>query len=155
MISLVKALKENISGTDYLAYNINDTKVAVGLPPVPMVGIEYVSASMLNNQVTRMSTLNNKGVFVSNGNMAGVVEIGLLSESASVGAIQAYSLVGLPIPIYSTDIKTAGTSFIFADACRVVKTPQWKRAAAPGITIFSFETNRLIISHGLRLSEQD
>lgn len=156
MITLIKAISEYFGGdADYLAYNIQDTKVVVGLPPIPIVGLDYIGARYIAPQVQRFPCLTGGGAFVSAKGRAGVIEIGLLSASASVGAIQLLELTGVAFPIYSTDVASGGTSFIFADACRSVATPEWRRSKTTGVTTYTFSTNRLIISQGMRLTERD
>jgi hypothetical protein len=140
---------------DYLAYNIKDTVVTLGLPPWPVVGLDYIGASYNSPQVQRFPCLTGGGAFASAKGRSGIIEIGMLSSSASVAAVELLALTGVGFPIYSTDVGSAGTSFIFADACRLVSSPRWERSRALGITTFTFSTNRLIISHGVRLSDDD
>jgi hypothetical protein len=153
-IALIKAVNESLGGeVDYLPYNINDTVITIGLPPVPVNGLQYIAARYTAVQSRYIPSLTGGGVYVSNLNGRGVIEIALMSESATVGAIQAYSLTGVPIPIYATDRATGGTSFCAAPETKVITTPEWKREAFPGLTIFTFEAKRLLISHGVRKSD--
>ncbi|MCK5610778.1 hypothetical protein KAR91_53390 [Candidatus Pacearchaeota archaeon] len=152
--ALIRAVQDSLGGAvDYLPYNINDTIVTYGTPPIPLKGLEYVMATHNNAQVRLIMSLTAKGVFVGNLNGAGIIEVGLMADCASAGAIQAYSFTGVPMPIFSTDAKTGGTSLVAAAECRLIKTPPWRRALAPGITIFTFSTPRLIINHGVRQTE--
>jgi hypothetical protein len=153
-VALIKAVNEALGGdVDYLPYNINDTTVTVGTPPVPMSGLSYVLAAYRTTQNRLIMSLTGSGIFCGNRNNSGVIEIGLMADCASVGAISAMALTGIPLPIFSTDSKTTGTSFVAAGACKPIKTPDWRRDLAPGVTIFTFHTPRLIISHGVRKTQ--
>lgn len=152
-IALVKAIAEKVGRLDYVPYNIKDTKIMVGVPSVPIVGLEYIFAKHFQWRTKMRMSLTGRGIFTSNRSSSGMIEVAVLSESASSAAMQTYGLTGVNIPISATDIKTAGTSFFIASNCRLVNTPEWRRAASPGLAIFTFHTPRLLISNGLRLTE--
>jgi hypothetical protein len=98
-------------------------------------------------------SLTGKGVFCGNLNNSGIIEVGVMADSADAGAIQAFALLGVPMPFFATDIKTAGTSFVAASDCKLIQTPEWRRSLVPGVSIFTFSTPLLIIKHGVRLAE--
>ena len=137
---------------NYVPYNINDTLVTIGLPPVALVGIEYVWARHDNPQTAAVKCLTGKSIFVSNTSQAGTIEIALLGSGVSSAAIEAMELTGIPFPINIIDRKTID-SRVTGDACRLVGTPQWRRALNPDLDIFTFAVSRLFLSRGLRLQE--
>lgn len=136
---------------ELLAYSFNDTKVLIGAPLKPLLGLEYVSARHLNPQTKRFQCLSGRGVFASNTNQAGIIEIGLLRGSPAQGSIELAQLSGIPYPIIMQDIASGGSSQVVATACQMTSTPEWKREAVPGVNVFTFETTRLFIAHGLQL----
>jgi len=137
---------------NYIPYNLKkDTIITYGTPPVPIVGLESFSATYLQPRSKLVMCLTGKGVFVSNQNRSGLIELVLLSGSVSCGAIQALEAVGIPMPLGAIDNKSAGTSFMLGSACRLIQTPPWRRAARPDRVVFTFHTPRLIVSTGIRL----
>lgn len=136
---------------DLSPYRFTDTKVIVGVPPLPLVGLEYVAARHLNQQTKRFQCLSGRGVFTGNVNTAGVVEIGMLRGSPSQGLITQAQLTGIPYPINMVDIGSGGSSQVLATGCQLIDTPEWKREALPGVNVYMFETTRLFVAHGIQL----
>lgn len=151
--NIIKQINKLIGEVNYAPYNLKDTTVMLGTPQVPMVGLQYCFARFNSPRRRLIQSLNTKGVFVSNLNTAGTMEIGLLSGTVSNGQIQAMQLTGIPFPIVMVDEKSGATSSAIGTACQLIATPEWRRAAFPGVTVYTFETARLIISHGIRLEE--
>lgn len=140
---------------DYLPYNIREQKIFYGAPPIEIKnGLQYVFARLKEPRSKLIMGLNAKGVFVNNLNTSGVVEIALMNGVASCGVIQSINATGIPLPITGVDLQSGGTSGFLATACRLVATPEWRRGKFPGLSIFTFETERLIISGGIRLATQ-
>jgi len=135
----------------YLPYDINDTKIFYGVPPVKMGGFDFVSARHTNPQSQLVMSLGGGGVFVENINKAGVIEIGLLNGALSAAAIQIMELTGIPTPITITDLSSKGTSTVFGAACKLIGTPEWRRDLQPSLTIYTFECPNLLVSQGVRL----
>jgi hypothetical protein len=135
----------------YYPWNINDTKVMFADPLTHIRDIEYVICKHNNPQTKMFSSLAGGGVFVSNRNQSGTIEIGVANFSISVGRIELSGLTGIPFPITIQDIVSAGTSSVIGTACKQTDTPEWKRAAAPEIKIYTFETPRLLIAQGIHL----
>jgi len=134
-------------------YDFNDTTVLLGVPPVPLIGLDYISAKLVNKISMRFQCLTGKAAFCSNVNLAGVIELGMLAGSLSQGHIQINDFVGIPYPILIQDKSSGGTSMIAGTGCKLVETPEWRRDAVPGLTIWTFEADRLFISHGIHLPE--
>lgn len=152
-MNLIKEINSLVGEVNYSPYNLNDTTVMLGLPQVPMVGLQYCWARFTAPRNRRVQCMTGKGVFVSNLNTSGVMEIALLSGTVSNGHIQAMQLTGIPYPIVMIDGKSGGTSSAIGTACQLVATPEWRRAAFPGLNVYTFETPRLVISQGIRLQE--
>lgn len=136
---------------NYTPYDFSKVTISVGVPPMPIIGLDYVSARFINPRKKRFQCLTGRGVFASNTNTAGVIEFGILGGSLSQGVVEIIELTGIPYPIIINDSTTGGTSSVVASACQQVSTPEWKRGAVPGLTIYTFETTRMFINHGLRL----
>jgi hypothetical protein len=151
--NLIKEINRLVGRVNYAPYNLKDTMVMVGTPQVPMIGLQYCWARYTAPRRRRIQCFTCKGVFVANLNTAGVMEIAILSGTVSNGHIQAAQLTGIPFPIVMVDGKSGGTSSAIGTACQLVATPEWRRAAFPGVTVYTFETTRLVISHGIRLQE--
>lgn len=134
-------------------YNFNDTKVLLGVPPVPLIGLDFISAKNTNRKAKRFQCLTGSATFCHNNNLAGVIELGMLSGSLSQGHIQINDFVGIAFPILIQDKSSGGTSTVLGTGCSLIETPEWRRAAAPGLTIWTFEADRLLISHGVHLPE--
>lgn len=133
-------------------YSFNDTNVMIGAPMLTsLVGLEFVAARHVNQQTKRFQCLSGRGVFASNVNMAGVIEIGMLRGSPSQATIGMAQLMGIPFPIHCLDRGSGGTAQVIATGCQLVQTPEWKREALPGIIVYTFETTRLFILHGMQL----
>ena len=138
---------------NYKPYDLRDTVIMYGVPPVPIKGLEYVYAQHMQPRTKLVMSLTGDGVFVGNQNQAGIIEIDIMTGSVSCAGIEVMELTGIPFPMAITDKSTAGTSTVLASACRRVGTPEWRREAFPGISVFTFATPRLLISDGLRMLE--
>jgi len=138
---------------NYRAYNLRDTKILFGVPPVPIKGIDYIMAQHLESQNNLVMGLTGKGVFVSNNNKSGIIEIGLMAGSVSCAVMEVATLAGIPFPIFVNDNKSYGTSNVVATECKRIGTPQWRRSAVPGLEIFTFHTPLLVMSGGIRETE--
>lgn len=136
-----------------LPYDFNDTKVLLGVPPVPLIGLDYISARPLSRKAKRFQCLTGSATFVHNISLAGVIELGMLSGSMSQGHIQVNDFAGIPFPILIQDISSGGTSTVIGTGCQLIETPEWRRDAVPGLTIWTFEADRLLVSHGVHLPE--
>jgi len=151
-MSLVSLIKEAFSDQPNLrAYDIGEVKILYGVPPVKIVGLEYIFAKHDAPQTRHIKCLTGGGPFVGNVSSAGIIELGILTGSASCAGIQVMEMTGIPFPISVADLGTGGTSFVAASACRRVDTPEWRREAISGLTIFTFKAARLAMSDGLRL----
>jgi hypothetical protein len=152
-----KQLINDINGlvpgrVDYLSYDITMVVISVGAPVIAVEGWNYVWARHNQPQTRLVMSLGGNGVFVGNRNQSGMIEIGIMGETASSAGIQALEMTGIPLPIHIADGTTGGTGFVLGTACRQVGTPEWRREKIPGMNIFTFATDRLIVSPGLRLS---
>jgi hypothetical protein len=147
------AKHEPLDQLAYLPYSINDVAVAFGAPPAPIVSLDYVFARHNAPQNKMFSSLTGSGVFVVNANQSGIVEFGIMNGSISAGVIEVAQTLGIPFPITITDLSSGGTSSVLATACREVETPEWRREAFPGVRVYTFETPRLLIFHGIRLPQ--
>jgi len=143
-----KDLLETIA---YAPYKFTDNKVLFGAPPTPLIGLDFITARHLNPQRKRFQCLTGRGVFASNINTAGVIEVGIMTGSLSQGLIEVMQATGIPYPIIIQDISSGGTSSVIATACQLVETPEWKRELMTGVTVYTFESARLFINHGIKL----
>lgn len=134
-------------------YDFNDTKVLLGVPPTPLIGLDYISAKLVNRKAKRFQCLTGSATFCNNVNLAGVIELGMLSGSLSQGHIQINDFTGIPFPILIQDNSSGGTSTVVGTGCSLIETPEWRRDAVPGLTIWTFEVDRLLISHGVHMPE--
>ncbi len=152
-LDLVKALVGKGDRISYAPYDISKIQIMYGAPPVALPGFDYVRAWRANPPRRNVMSLTGKGVFVHNLNMSGFVEIGFQDSSISCVAIDAASLLGIPVPIVITDRTTSGLSTVVGTGCELIETPAWTKAKKPELTIYRFAATRLIISHGVRDTE--
>ena len=138
---------------NFVAYDLRDTLILFGVPPSPIKGVDYVFAQHLNPQNVLIMGLTAKGVFASNLNTSGIIELGLMRGSPAAALIEVTLLSGIPVPISIIDEATSGTSTVLASACRRTDTPQWRRGAVPDLEVYTFSTPRLIMTGGLRNTE--
>lgn len=138
-----------LSEIAYYPWNINDTKILYGDPLTHLRDIEYVICKYNFTQVKLFHSLASGGVFVNNRNQSGTIEVGIANWSISVGRIEMASLTGIPYQLHITDLISVGTSNVVATKCKQTDTPEWKREAAPGIKIYTFETPKLVITQGI------
>lgn len=136
---------------DYQHYCLNDTHVKLGIPPIDARGVDFVAARYLAAQNTLFQCLTGKGVFASNENTSGVIELGVLNGSVTQGHIDIMQLTGIPFPINLADTSSGGTSVVTATGCRMLEIPEWRRDAFPGVVVYTFTSSRMYINHGLRL----
>ena len=139
---------------NYQAYDIRDTNFFYGVPPVPIIGVDYISASFTAARTRMFRCLTGNAVHASNLNISGTIEVGLLSGSVSGAAIQMMNFTGVPFPIFIEDGKSGGTSTVTGTACRLIDTPEWRRDRTPGLDIYTFSVDKLVISHGIRLVQE-
>ena len=151
---LVSAIKDVFGAEpNYRPYSIKSTEILIGLPPFPVIGLQYVFARHNATQKRLIMGLSGQGVHVANRNQSGVIELGILQGSVTGAGIQVIELTGIPYPIAMVDTDTGGTSSVLAVDCQRVGTPEWRREALPGIDVYTFDTPALILSDGLRLVE--
>jgi len=136
---------------DYTPYDFRDVSVLFGAPIVELRGLDYVLARHNAPQTKRFQCLRGGGVFVSNVNSSGIIEIGVMGGSVSQGQIELMQATGIPYPVIIQDKSSGGSSQVIATACQLVQTPEWKRAAVPETVVYTFETTRLFVAHGVRL----
>lgn len=152
--AVARLLDQYFTGEDEIAlnhYSFTDSKVLLGVPPAPLIGLDYVSVRYAAPQTKRFQCLSGQAIFASNVNRSGVVEVGMMAGSLTQGYIDVQELLGIPYPIIIEDNKSGGTSQVIANQCRLVETPEWKRQAVPGLTIYTFETAEIAVAHGIRL----
>jgi len=135
---------------NYAAYDLSKVVLTVGAPPIILHGIDYIMSAHRVPQNRMVMGLNAKGKFVSNRNKSGLIEFGLMANTISTGILEILQLAGVAFPISVIDRTTNATSAVFASKCRRVGTPEWRRAAAPELEIFTFHTPRLLKSEGVR-----
>jgi len=140
---------------NYEPYNIKDTNVFYGIPPVPMLGVNRISAQYMAPRARLVHCLTTKGIHVGNLNTAGFIELEIMSGSVSGGAIQVIGYMEQPVPMFIEDSKSGSTSTIIAPECRLVDTPAWHREASPGVDVWIFSAPKMTIIHGMRLVTAD
>jgi len=153
--NIINKLNENgaLDRVIYVPYNIKDTKLFVGIPPTLIIGLDYVFARYNEPRWKRIKGVNGKSRFAKNKDDSGIIEFGIIGGSLSCGVIQLLEELQIPFPISIQDFSSAGTSFVLADSCVRVDTPEWRREATVGLQVYTFETNTLAISNGIRLQE--
>jgi len=151
--SLIREVNELVGTPSYKPYNLTQTKVTIGIPQIPIVGLHNFVAWHSAPRRRLVLSMTGGGVFVSNLQTAGIIEMHILSGTRSCGQIQVMQLTGIPYPIAAVDTESSGTSSVLGTACQLVSTPHWRRSKRPGITVYTFETPRLIVSHGVRRPE--
>lgn len=137
-----------------MPYSIAKIDIFYGAPPVPVVGLHYIFARHNVPQTRLIMSLNSSGVFAGNNNKSGIIEMGIMNGSLTCAGFQLMDTTGIPFPIIAVDRTSGGSSQVVASACRRVNTPEWRRAALPGIDIYTFETPRLYMFDGLRIVEE-
>lgn len=150
LTKLVASVKTE-GNINYVPYDIRDTHVFYGIPPVPMVGINRVLARYTSPSTRLVNCLTTKGVHATNKNKSGIIELEIMSGSVSGGAIQVIGYMNQPVPLFIEDTKTGGTSTIIAPECRLAETPAWRREATPGVDVWTFTSTTMTIIHGMRL----
>ena len=154
MKALIKEISKHFGDFPvYKAHNLREVTFLYGTPPVRIVGLQYVLARHNYQQTIPKQCLTGKGVFLANKNNSGIIELGIMTGSASCAGIQVMDFTEIPFPISVSDGTSGGTSTVVASACRRIGTPEWRREKEPGLTIFTFYATRLLISDGLRLLE--
>lgn len=136
---------------DLKPYKFANTKILFGALFSPLRGVNYVSAKPVNPKTKRFQCLTGSGQFVHNVNQSGIIEIGMLRGSPSQGRIELENLAGIPYPIVINDTSSGGTSSVVATECQMVSTPEWRRDALPDTNVYTFETTRILIVHGIQL----
>lgn len=140
----------DVENINFVPHDIRNTKVFYGLPPVPFVGVEFVEAKHDAPRTRMVKCLTGGGVHVDNKNSAGEISIGLMEGTVTGGAVEVMNFTGIPFPIFIQDLGSAASVVIALD-CRLVETPPWKRAATPGIDVYTFSTKSMFMLHGIRL----
>ena len=153
-LDLIKKVKE-LLGTEvnYLPHDIRDVLVLYSVPPVPVRGLEYVAAWYSTPQTRLVMGLTGNGVYINNNNKSGIIEFATITGTVTGAGVQVAELTGIPFPIVITDKSSGGTSSVAALSCRLITTPEWRRAALPGVDVFTFAAERLEISTGVRLAD--
>jgi len=136
----------------YAPHNMAKVRLFYGVPPVPISGLNYVWAKH-DNQQTVMKMGLNGGRFIPNKNQSGTIEFALLSGSVSNGIFQLALLTGIPFPLIVYDTQSSGTSWAAAGAATRVGTPEWRKEKMPGFHIYTFKTQNLAISQGIKKTE--
>ncbi len=136
---------------DFLPYNLRDVLVLYGVPPTPIKGLGYVFARHNRSQTRLVMGLSGKGVYLNSKNKSGIIEFATMTGSGTGGIVQLFELTGIPMPIIVQDIASGGTSLATAPSCRRIGTPEWRREKFPGVDIFTFACDNLVISDGVRL----
>ncbi len=137
----------------YIPYDLRDTLILYGLPPVPVKGLEYVWADYSQPQTGLIMSLNGNGAYVPNNNKSGIIEFATMTGTVTGGGVQILDMLPIPVPIVITDTASGGTSTVVSLSSKLVKTPEYRRAAVPGVDIFTFVCKDLYISTGVRLAE--
>ena len=135
----------------YVPYDIRDTNIFYGIPPIPIRGLNRVSVDYIAPRAAHFSCLTGKGCHAGNKNTAGIIELELMAGSVSGGATQVLSFLEQPMPFFIEDGQSGGTSLIIAPECRLLQTSPWKREATPGTDTYVFSSVRMSIIHGMRL----
>lgn len=140
----------NMENINFVPHDPRSIKIFYGIPPIPFVGVEFVEAKFDAPRTKMVKCLTGGGVHVDNKNSAGEVSIGILEGSLTGGAIEVMNFTGVPFPVFIYDAGSAASTVVALD-CRLVDTPIWKRAAAPGIDVYTFSCKSMFMMHGIRL----
>jgi hypothetical protein len=134
----------------YVAYDMSEVQVMVGLPPLVLKGIQYVTAVHRAPQNKLVMGLGGSGTHVGNFNQSGIIEIGMMATTAHTASIDVLDLTGIPFPITIIDKTTTATAAVYGAKCRRVGTPEWRRTLAPELEIYTFNSDRLAMTGGIR-----
>jgi hypothetical protein len=134
-----------------LPYCFSDTVVMWGVPPIKLSGLDSVKVRYLTPRVKRFSSLGGGGCFLGTRSTAGEINLRFGQGMFSVAHVELLSGLGFPVPMVITDISSGGTASIVATACRLVDTGEFVREGEAPLIDFKFETERMIMFHGLRL----
>lgn len=137
----------------YAPHNIAAVQLFYGVPPVSLSGLDYVFAMFDNPQNVLKMGLGSSGRFVPNRNQSGTIEFALIDGSISNGIVQLGSETKIPFPIVVQDTRSAGTSYISAESCMLVSTPEWRKELTVGMKVYTFKTKKLTISTGIKKPE--
>ncbi|MCP4604487.1 MAG: hypothetical protein GY847_28855 [Proteobacteria bacterium] len=148
-LELIKSLVGMGTTIHYVPHNITHTNIMYGAPPVSLTGFDSVAAWRNVPSKKRIGSLTGKGLFVTNNNKSGVIEITFLDSTIACVAIEAAGMIGIPFPIIITDSSTK-LALVAGMSCSLVETPQWRRALTPDRVVYHFEATDLTISHGVR-----
>lgn len=134
----------------YVPHSMDNVMLGYGLPPNFVAGLHYVFARRNFPPYKMHMSLTGKGVPVPNQNKSGIIEFAVLQDTLSTGTIALLELTGLSWPMFFTDISTNGLTTIFAAKVVRVGTPEKRKGRMPGLDIYTFETDVLLISEGPR-----
>jgi hypothetical protein len=148
-LELIKSIAGKSGQIYYKDHDFGKISVKYGLPPVSLVGLDYVLAYHTNSKNRLVMSLTGGGAFVTNQNLSGIIEIGILQQSVSVAAIQALALLGASFPFIISD-SNAALSSVVGTAAQLIQTPRYSQEASAGVTQFQFAVDRLAISHGMK-----
>jgi hypothetical protein len=149
------ALAKILAGNDlgklaYAPHSMAKVQLYYGAPPSLLSGIEYVFASFDNAQTVLKMGLDGGGRYIPNRNQSGTIEFAIIDGTLSNGIVQLALETGIPYPIYVIDTQSEGTSFLHAETCTRVSTPEWRKERAIGMQLYTFQTKKLIMSAGVK-----
>ena len=150
MIELIKKIAASTGDVEYRPYSMEDVIVSVGAPPTILNGVDFVAAYRNEPKAKMFNCFTQVGAFVSNRNLKGYIEIGVMRESSAEAALRVIDATGVNFPIYCSDRGTNGSSFFASSRARIVNTPMWRKSANHDTTVFMLEASRLLITGGIR-----
>lgn len=155
MSQILELLKSAIDYGDanlvtYVPHDFRDVQVMVGVPPVPIHGLEYVFTQHINPQNTFHSSLGGGGV--RNRNTTGIIEFAVLQNSLASAKLTALELTQIAWPVFVVDraVTPYGLNTWFGDKCKRVGTPQDRKGRFPDLEIYTFQAARLTIARASR-----
>jgi hypothetical protein len=134
-----------------LAYCFTDTAVILGVPPVPLGGLDSVRCRFIAPRAKRFPSLGGGACFLSNRNTSGEINLRFMQGAFSVANVELQNASGIPIPIIISDKSSGGTASVIGTACRVIDVGEFVREGEAPLIEFKIEADRMVMFHGLRL----
>ena len=150
-IAEVIGLYPQTGDVNQLPYCFTDTSVMVGVPLVPLSGLDSVRCRFIAPRAKRFPSLGGGACFLSNRNTSGEINLRFGQGAFSVANIELQNASGIPIPIVISDISSGGTANILGTACRLVEVGEFVREEEAPLIEFRLEADRMTLFHGLRL----
>lgn len=150
-VAEILGLYPQTGDVNQLPYCFTDTAVLLGVPLVPLSGMDSIRCRFVAPRAKRFSSLGGGGCFLSNRNTSGEINLRFGQGAFSVAQVELQNAAGIPVPIVVADISSGGTATILGTACRLVDVGEFVREGEAPLVEFRLEADRMVMYHGLRL----